>query len=328
MNYFDEDNGSDFRDMPDEVDQADAPPVNVRNAPTPTVARPKPSPERLEYMANLILDDEDEISQESTDEDEEQDYAAVLSDARLRLEQGKLYELIMNHDLFVDTGVDERAVKHVQREMRKFAQERMEIMLGMRQVTAATTPFPAEAFPFNTFEITVLKSLAAAATNGASREADAYVPEVAPPVRKALNPIARPTISKPAAPKPVTKQVSRKTTPSTAKPIEPVRRKKVDEAVQRILMEEGVSMEELNRTFPPDYVPLSEDFLEKLTPEQIAQRNIEIQKRTKKQVPSALAVPMPTQEQINSVYESRAATAASNPQMQGIMSLLLQPKKQ
>ena len=66
-------------------------------------------------------------------QEEEEDFTAVFNDANLRIEQGRLYQMIMNHDIFEGMDADERAVQNVQKEIRKFARERMEIMLGMRQ---------------------------------------------------------------------------------------------------------------------------------------------------------------------------------------------------
>jgi hypothetical protein len=321
MNYFDEDNATEFRDEPDEVQGMDAEPVSVRSAPVPQA----PKPQVPQQAVSVKEEQYEETSQEETTEEE--DISVVLSDARLRLEQGKLYELVLQNDLFVDTGIDERAVKHVQKEIRKFAQERMEIMLGMRQeTTALPNAFPAEGFPFNALEVEVLKALAATATGGVSRESDAYVPEIATPApRKAsLSPIKvggqRPAAPQKAAPKPQAKK------PLPPAPAVPVRRKNIDAAVQRILEEEGVSMEELNRTFPPDYQPLSADYTEKLTPEQISERNRDAARRTQKQAKSQSALPMPNQEQINSIYASRVNTEEPNILMKTIMSELSKRK--
>jgi len=318
MNYFDEDDGTEFRDTPDEVEGQDAPPVSVRSVPQqrPQVQQQAPVQQPVE-----------QYEEEAPEVEEEEDFTEILNDARLRLEQGKLYEMLMNHDIFEGMDADQRAVKSVQREIRKFAQDRMELMLGMKQpeAPAPQSAFPAEAFPFNTLEVEVLKSLAAAATKGASREAEAFVPEVAPaePKRTTLKPIAIPA-NRTAVPKPVAKAAqpaARK--PLPAKPAAPVKRQKVDERIQKILQEEGVTLEEINATFPPDYKPLDPAFTENLSPEEIARRNADSKRRLQKTVPSPTAAPMPDQEQINAMYTNRVQTASANPQMQTIMHLLL-----
>ncbi len=336
MNYFDnqENDDSTFRDTPDEIEERqEAATVNIRSAkpanspiaqPQPRKAAPVQEPE--EYYEEEVEQDKEEVEQ-----DEEEDYADVLSNARLRLEQGKLYEMLMNHNIFDGLEADERAMKSVSKEIKKFAQERMELMLGMRQ-TVGTTPansFPVEAFPFNQLEVEVLKSLAAAATKGASRESDAFVPETQPQARKTLNPLgSRQPVKQ--APKPIAKAQPQ---PQQRKPLQgkaqaPVKRPQVNEAIQRILEEEGVTLEEINLTFPPDYKPLGKSMSDiyDLDPEQVKNRNAELTKRTMKQVPSNTALPMPSQDQINSMVESKVSQESqqmqSNPTFSTIMSLL------
>jgi hypothetical protein len=208
----------------------------------------------------------------------------------------------------------------------------MEVMLGMRQAVepVAQNAFPAEAFPFNALEVQVLKSLARTATNGASEEAEPYVPEVvqeqAPAPRKTLKPITV-APSRAPAPKSVAKAVKK---PLPSKPAAPIKRqpKQVDEVTQRILQEEGVTMEELNAVFPPDYQPLDPNF-DHLSDEEKLRRNAEAKKRLQRRVPSPQAAPMPSQDQINAMYTARADAAAAHPQMQTIMQMVLSnPKKQ
>src|ERR1035437_9642895 len=86
-------------------------------------------------------------------EEEDEDMSSVLSDANLRLEQGRLYQMIMNHDMFGETDADPKAIRNVQREMRKFARDRMETMLGMRQEEAVLRTIVSS--PFNDMEVNV-----------------------------------------------------------------------------------------------------------------------------------------------------------------------------
>jgi hypothetical protein len=304
MNYFDQNQDEEETDFNDRLEEA-VPEVNVKSAP---VARPpqQAAPAMIEEYYGP--DEEDQEAEEV-----EEDLSAILNDARLRLEQGKLYELVLQNDLFIDTGIDERAVKYVQKEIRKFAQERMEIMLGMRQeqASAQTNAFPAEAFPFNSLEVEVLKSLAAAATKGASREAADFIPETVPAPKKGLSPIAgrrqlTPTskpISKPLAQKPKTQLQRQRPAAQQAR-----RTNSLNAEQQRILEESGVTLEEINATFPPDYKPLDADFTG-MTKEEFDERNLQGARRTQKQVPAVNAVQMPTIEQTNALYEQRVAQA-------------------
>src|ERR1035437_5546474 len=66
-------------------------------------------------------------------EEEEDDTLAIMSDANLRLEQGRLYQMVLQGDIFADTNADPKAIRKVQLDIRKFVRERMETMLGIRQ---------------------------------------------------------------------------------------------------------------------------------------------------------------------------------------------------
>ena len=311
-NVLDDDES--FNDQNDELNGgvADGPVNEIPMAPNVRRKSSRPLVSSNEELTKTLNVEPSEPDDEEMDADAEEEMIAVLSDARLRLEQGRLYEMVMNHDLFAEVTSDARAIKIVQREIRKFAQERMEIMLGMRQeqLKQDMAAFPAELFPFNSLEVEILKSLAAAASKGASREAEPFVNVAQAPAKKqTLNPIgggSRPQQQKPQ------RQLAQK-------PAAPVKRQKVDPNIERILAEEGVTMEEINRTFDSSQ-PLTKEQLDNMTAEEIAERS----KRVKagRRVPNPAAAPMPSQEHIEAIYTARAGQAAANPQMQMIMNLL------
>jgi hypothetical protein len=318
MNYFDQNAAppeEDFNDQPDEVAGTDAAPVDVASA-APTPRRPT--------TPVVQLPQDEQYEEEEAQQEEPQDYAAVLSDARLRLEQGRLYEMILNQDIFDGIDADQRAVQSVQKEIKAYAQERMEIMLGMRQEKSTqetVSGFPAELFPFNSLEVKVLKDLASAATKGASREADPIdLGPQAPPARTTLNKIG----SKAQQTRPVAPKVQPK--PLQARPTTPVPRKKIDATVQQILEEEGVTLDQVNEVFDPRKRYLTQAELDNLTPEQVIERNKVISNKNKS-VPSRSALPMPSAEQIEMVLTQRAQVAAAHPQMQQIMGLLDKAQK-
>lgn len=218
-------------------------------------------------------------------EDDEEDYSEVLSDARIRLEQGRLYEMIMNHELFKDVDADPRAVKSVQKQIRKFAKEQMEVMLGMRQTTYQA---PALNNPFNGLEIDVLKKLASAASKGATESEEAEtIAEVVAPKKKTLNSIgvspARKLVK--SAPRPVSKIETR-----TA----PLARKKST----------------LPAEFEPDYEALKKHPSE-MSEAEVLERNRQTTKRQegRKLVKNPKGgLPMPSYEQTNALYTQRMAT--------------------
>ena len=121
-------------------------------------------------------------------EEEEEDTISLMQDASLRLQQGHLYQLVLQGDIFADTDADPRAIKNVQREIRRFVRERMEIMLGIRQEQAQETIVSS---PFNDMEVNVLKMLASKMSKGATEQIQqAPTPAPATPKRDGISSIS------------------------------------------------------------------------------------------------------------------------------------------
>ena len=92
--------------------------------------------------------------------------ADVLNTAKVRLEQARLYEMVLEHDIFSDVKSDPRATHKVQTEIKNFIMERLEILLGMRQEKQKQQS--ASLSQFNDMEILALKDLAFKLTKGAT----------------------------------------------------------------------------------------------------------------------------------------------------------------
>jgi hypothetical protein len=328
-NYFGEDEESEFRDIPDEVANLDergavqAPPAHVASQRIAQRVNPQPSP-----IEQAITEDYEEAQEMITDEDE--DFSTVLSDARLRLEQGKLYEMIMNHDIFNGVEADDRAIKHVQKQIRNFAKEQMEIMLGMRQEAPKVQAMSIENFPFNDVEVLVLKTMASTFSKGKTESPEAQTfSGIEQPRRAAgLNTIGAPKKAAPAplAPKPAAKPAPAQK-PLAQKPAAPVKRDSNREAIiNRILAEEGITREQYEAVFPTDYSALNKPF-DQMSEEEVKERARQMHKRSPGQVKNSQAIPMPTQDQENMLHAQRVQAASANPQMQGLMNLLLTQKK-
>jgi len=122
----------------------------------------------------MVLDEEavSEIQEEHFDvyEEEEDDISSVMADANLRLEMGRLYQMILENDIFAQTNADPRAIKNVQREIRRLVREKLEIMLGIRQDQPAQQQQTIVSSPFNDMEVSALKMLASKITKGATEE--------------------------------------------------------------------------------------------------------------------------------------------------------------
>jgi hypothetical protein len=328
--WDEEDPNEEFRDVPMETakDYVPQPPMPqpFRPAPTPQV---NPNQNQFNGATGRFEEKTQEYSvDDNLDEllesvESEEDFEAVLNDANLRIEQGRLYQMLMNHALFEGMDADPQAIANVEREMRKFARDRMEIMLGMRQ--AAPTQNVQVASPFNDLEVDILKKLASKATNGATETPEAN--QVAAAVREAprrqtLNPLGGSTGLKKA-------QVTQKQTqptrtppksaiPLTQKPTTPVKRSKNEAIIDQILAEDPtISRADLEL----EYVGIGKQ-LHELTAEELAARQKQAAQRLAKHktVKSSSALPMASPEQQEMLAMSRASQIGSAPGMAALLA--------
>ena len=96
----------------------------------------------------------------------------VVSEAIIRLEQARLYEMLIKHDLFGDMDVHPVALDKVKKELQGYIVQRLEILLGMRTDSRDAPELPVKetsvTLPFNSSEIEFLKALSFKGTNGNS----------------------------------------------------------------------------------------------------------------------------------------------------------------
>ena len=145
--------------------------------------------ETLSDQAQAVLDEfEDEDYEEEYYEEDEymEDYkpqgktaykldrreSNILNDATIRLEQARLYDMLIKHDLFHGVKANPRALANVQNELKAYIVSRLEILLGIREEKKAQEPkqIVVES-PFNDVEIEFLKALSYKGTKGASAQA-------------------------------------------------------------------------------------------------------------------------------------------------------------
>jgi hypothetical protein len=278
-----------FDDRYDEPsDQVD---VNGRPLPQAPVAPPP----RPRSAAPKAPPPQEEVYEEPVEESEDEEaFSVALTDAHLRLEQGNLYRAVMNQNIFEGFDADPEAIQNVQKEIRKFAKERMEIMLGMRKETATIEHLNID-FPFNVLEVEILKKLAHTATKGATEYSDNYVPNVnrtteeiqTVPKRKTLTPIGGNSYNK-TAPAPI---VTKK--PLPRQPAAPIKRSRQDLLIDQIAKEEGIPRELLEENVPG----IGGKPLHEMTAEELIERSRLVSSRRQKQVKSPTALPMATYEQ-------------------------------
>jgi hypothetical protein len=287
----------DFRDIPEET---------VENAiiPQPSIM-PPPRAQAVQVVGQDAEYEEeyDEEYDTTADDDlqqnevaEEDDYSNILDDARLRLEQGRLYEMVMKHNPFEHLDADPKAVIVVQKQIVKFAKEQMEIMLGMRQAKQQNFDSVVSS-PFNDLEVKLLKEFASKMSGGKSAEAGANQ------VAQKLTSIGAPKQQRAPAPIPT----SQPRAPQQALPQAPgqplKRKKKVPGSIDRLLRE-GMSPKDVG------YKPLKKS-PNQMTTDELLQRNEEakIRQASQKSARPANATPLPTYEQEEALHASRVNAA-------------------
>lgn len=156
MNNFweDEEPLSQYEMMKDNIDHAEQIAVAYEN-----------SPEIVEAPQEVL----ETIVEESAFELDNQE-SNVIYNARLRLEQAKLYEMLVNHNLFEGVDADQRAIEIVQNELKHYIVKRLEILMGLRapEPTRIVSNENSLQNAFNEVEIDFLKQLAYKGTLGRS----------------------------------------------------------------------------------------------------------------------------------------------------------------
>jgi len=154
--------------------------------------------DNMEDSAQEILDEleeeenEEEYEEEYEEEDDMSDYQPtknkvayklnkrendVVNDAMVRLEQARLYDMLIKHDMFKGVKANPRALANVQAELKAYIVQRLEILLGIKkdQRDQVEKQVPKEVqveLPFNDIEIEFLKALSYKGTKGASAQAE------------------------------------------------------------------------------------------------------------------------------------------------------------
>ena len=145
----------------------------------------------------------------------------IVTEAQRRLAKAQLYQALLDQSVFGQSSVDPVIVEEVSSELRNFALERLEIMLGMR---AATNVSPNDALTLTPQEVAQVRELLAHTLEGnvpvlgveestALRLLLAKITGKAPSLPKKLTPMVQPvqirsttpvnTVMSPAIPPPV-----------------------------------------------------------------------------------------------------------------------------
>ena len=119
----------------------------------------------------------EEIQEESAFELEDDEVASIYN-VRTRLEQARLYEMLINHNVFEGVDASEQAVRNVQNELKAYIVSRLELLMGIRSPEAQVREEIVVEQPFNDIEIDFIKQLAYKGTKGASAQGEYTQPNI------------------------------------------------------------------------------------------------------------------------------------------------------
>ncbi len=178
--------------------------------------------EDVEYAS----EQEESVEEENSEEQDLEADAQILKDASLRLEQGNLYKMLLKHDLFEGVDADARAIANVQRELRSFIRERLEVLVGLKSDPRIAPKKLQVELPFSELEIQLLKEFLGKVTGNTEAKPSSMKPATvqAAPVQTKIKPVlgasqSKVTVSAPKKAQAKPKQAPPKTNePRLAKP--------------------------------------------------------------------------------------------------------------
>lgn len=126
-------------------------------------------------------EDDDEYELDEMDElfsDDDEDSHSLIGEAKTRIEQARLYELLLEHDLFDGVDAIPQVVSTVQKEIKNFIEERYLILSGVKSEREAEVHHVIQEPQFNDLEVKVIKKLALKVSKGMTENAPTSEPEV------------------------------------------------------------------------------------------------------------------------------------------------------
>jgi hypothetical protein len=128
-------------------------------------------PEQLPIVQyRAIPKDEVQTIQDNSAFDLNEEEVSITYNSRIRLEQAKLYEMLIDQDIFDGVEANPQAIQNVKTELKQYILDRLNILLGMKSEIRQTSQ--KVELPFNTLEIQFLKDLAFKGTKGESGESN------------------------------------------------------------------------------------------------------------------------------------------------------------
>lgn len=243
----------------------------------------------------------------------------IMTTAIQRLEQARLYDMFLKHNLFDGVKADATAKRKIEKELKGFILDRLQILLGIKQdqPTMQSMSVPQQ---FNEVEADALKALAFKMTKGESARA---------PTQMA---VAQPTGMKPMASQPVNqlKPMSRQVEEEYEDdeddeddtPIQQPQRNKPQRAPQvqkqvktRLTTAEELAMDDIKKM-------ANRKSAYEMTAAELEAQNKKI--KNNKSGKSSKAIPMPNAEQQQMHYMMQAQTNQQALSTNGLVNLLSQ----
>lgn len=204
--------------------------------------QPRQNPQ-INHEINVDEFEQEEQSGFDLDTKEEK----TVSQALLRLEQGRLYQMLIEHDFFEGIDANNEAINEVREELKTFIIERLEILLGIKEEPSKEPAKVEVELPFNELEILALKRVASKVTGGESEKIQVKreVKGTIKPLNPNKNQRKQTLKSKETALPKQNKQIVRKT---VERPVEqPKERQQLTKPIHMMTPEE---LAEHNRTIP------------------------------------------------------------------------------
>jgi hypothetical protein len=283
---------------------------------------------------NDFMDVYEEEYEDMAEEELMQKSNAVLDTALIRLEQGKLYKLIMqtiDDGMFGEVDCDERSIKNVEREMKAFIMSRLEVLLGIRKkVKKVAKPERKPERPrkedFDDMEKAVLKKVVSSAIKKSGIK---MVSEK--PAQQPAKVMERPSSPKAEAPKPAPKKQA-SPRPQQQKPQERSQQQKPQQQKpqQQKPQQQKPQQEKPQRKVTPKSRAKKTSRPEKgegkksskhpyqMSSKELIERNKRIGLKSSARLPEGAtgAVPMPTSDEMQAHYNAIQAADSVDPRNQ------------
>lgn len=239
--------------------------------------------------------------------------SSIMNLAMVQLEQAKLYDMFLKHNLFEGVKANPTALKKVEAELKGFILERMQILLGMKEDNKKTSQVKVE-LPFNDVEVDFLKALAFKGTKGESAnqklkpaEARTVKQEESQGLRKLVDVIEEPSEDE-------VEEIQVPLIRKTPRVIERTQKPPVRKSVSKPSTIEEIAREDIKRMAKRK--PINQ-----MSPEELAEANKKIS--SARSAKPASALPMPDESQMVTHYMAQQLQKSNNPNSNSVLMQML-----